>query len=77
MYLRLHGALGTSRHASYVASILLVLLQIALYLDELRALETNLRVSLHPRLVCQHWHGPEGLQLAVPPEHISLMWFLP
>lgn len=42
---RLHGALGTSRHASYVASILLVLLQIALYLDELRALETNLRVT--------------------------------
>ncbi|CAE7194435.1 CDC27 [Symbiodinium sp. CCMP2592] len=42
---RLHGALGTSRHAAYVASILVVLLQIAVYLDELRALRTKLRVT--------------------------------
>ncbi|CAE7701897.1 CDC27 [Symbiodinium sp. CCMP2456] len=42
---RLHGALGTSCHAAFVASILVVLLQIAVYLDELRALQTNLRVT--------------------------------
>ena len=71
--LRLHGALGTSRHAAYVASILVVLLQIAVYLDELRALQTQLRVPLSPRLVYQDWHSPDGVQLDVPLESLEFL----